>query len=77
MRGRSKGKIKAMPDGQNLLPRIPGANPPDPPLTLWPTQVRPELIVDQYRVVLADPQGNLVGLPGPMPFARTLSTLRR
>ena len=34
---------------------------PDPPVTLWPTRSRPELITDQYRVMLADPDGNLIG----------------
>lgn len=55
---------------------MPFDQPPDPPLVLWPAQSRPEIIVDQYRTMLADPQGNLVGLPGPMPFMRALSTLR-
>lgn len=39
----------------------PTPTPPDPPQTLWPTRSRPELIVDQYRVMLADPDGNIVG----------------
>lgn len=34
---------------------------PLPPTTLWPRSTRPEIIVDQYRVMLADPDGNLVG----------------
>lgn len=61
-----------MPDGQNLFP----PNPPDPPQTLWPKATRPEIIVDQYRVLLADPDGNLIGMPSPIPIRRTLATTR-
>lgn len=66
-----------MPDGNNFdfgFPAVP--NPPDPPMTLWPTQLRPELIVDQYRTMLADMDGNLIGLPGPQPLARLLYAQR-
>ena len=53
--------------------------PPDPPTTLWPGRTRNELLVDTWGVMLADPQGNLIGLPntaGP-PLARMLYAQRR
>jgi len=37
---------------------------PDRPVTLWPwpgSRNRPEVVVDLNRVMLADPDGNLVG----------------
>ena len=37
--------------------------PPQPPVTLWPGQTMPQLIVDTWGVCLADPSGNLIGLP--------------
>lgn len=57
-----------MPDGNfsNINPPpAPGWPPnvqfPDPPTTLWPGRSRPELITDQYRTMLADPDGNIIG----------------
>jgi hypothetical protein len=35
--------------------------PPRPPATLWPGRTRPEVVVDTWRVMLADPEGNLIG----------------
>lgn len=56
-----------MPDGVNFQPP-----PPSPPTTLWPDRGnRAELIVDTWRVMLADPDGNLIGLPAG-PIARVL-----
>lgn len=34
---------------------------PAPPTTLWPSRTRPELLVDAWGVMLADPDGNLIG----------------
>lgn len=45
-----------MPDGFFPPPRA-----PDPPTTLAPRPLRPELLVDQHGVFLADAEGNLVG----------------
>lgn len=51
-----------MPDGNNFDFGFPvSPTPPDPPNQLWPSRSRPELVVDQYRVMLADPDGNLIG----------------
>lgn len=55
-------KPQAMPDHTNFdfgFPAIP--TPPAPATQLWPSRARPEIIVDQYRVMLADPDGNLIG----------------
>lgn len=72
----SKAKARTMPDGQNLfLPATP--QPPDPPVMLGSRPPWPELLVDQYRVMIADPAGNLVGMPAPVPLARMLQTNRR
>lgn len=55
-----------MPDGQGNsiyfdfgFPVPPDV--PDPPTLLWPRGQRPAIIVDAWRVMLADPDGNLVG----------------
>ena len=54
------------PDGFNCGLVTPP--PTSPPVQLWPAQSRTELIVDTWRVMLADPEGNLIGLPGPTPL---------
>ena len=53
-----------------------------PPKWLWgPTSNRPEAIIDQHHCVLADPDGNIIGRPGPLDdnvgFAKTLRAERR
>lgn len=51
-----------MLDGNNFdfgFPATP--RQPQPATTLWPARSRPEILVDQYRVMLADPDGNLIG----------------
>ena len=35
--------------------------PPSPPTTLWPGRTRPEFLVDQQGIMLADPQNSIVG----------------
>lgn len=66
-----------MPDGQNFDFGFPVApNLPDPPTMVSPPGSWPETIVDQYRVMLADPDGNIVGRPAPAPLMRILSTSR-
>ena len=38
---------------------------PKPPKTLWPwpgSRTRPDVLVDQHRVLLADPDDNIIGL---------------
>ena len=37
---------------------------PDPPFYLAPKPLRPELLVDDRAVFLADPDGNLIGIDG-------------
>lgn len=44
------------------------APPTAPPTTLWPTRNRPEIIVDCWAVMLADPQGNLIGIDTSAPL---------
>lgn len=46
--------------------------PPLPPKYIAPTAKRPELLVDQYRVMLADPENNLIGLDPSPPLAATV-----
>lgn len=36
----------------------------------------PEVIVDQYRTMLADANNNMVGMPAPVPLMRRLQTNR-
>lgn len=31
-----------------------------------PSPARPEALIDQHHRVLADPQGNIIGRPGPL-----------
>lgn len=51
-----------MPDGLSSCPGWPFIPPsPGPPTTLWPTRSRPELLLDNQGVFLADPAGNLLG----------------
>lgn len=45
-----------MPDGF-----FPPRRPPDAPVYLAPRPARPELLVDQEGVFLADPENNLIG----------------
>lgn len=60
--------------GINMLP------PPAPPTILGPTEWRPIAIVDAWGVALADPEGNLVGMPGGQgrggPLANLMQTTR-
>jgi len=46
---------------------------------LWPVTERPQVMVDAWRVMLADPDGNLIGLPdpyeGPQRRAQTQRTI--
>lgn len=46
-----------------------------PPLFVAPIARRPSIIVDQYRIMLADPQGNLIGQDGDMGAAGRLGHL--
>lgn len=66
-----------MPDHTNFdfgFPATP--TPPLPAQRLWPGRSRPQIITDQYRVMLADPQGNLIGIGTEWgrggPLARTV-----
>lgn len=42
----------------SLPPSLP---PPAPAQVLWPSRSRPEFVVDCWRVMLADPEGNIIG----------------
>lgn len=46
-----------------------------PPIFVAPIARRPSVIVDQYRTMLADPQGNLIGSDGDMGAAGRLGHL--
>lgn len=49
-----------MPPDAWFSPTVLGP-PPDPATQVWPGRTRPELIVDNQRVMLADNAGFLVG----------------
>lgn len=54
--------------------------PPLPPTTLYPPEWRPIALSDAWGVLLADPDGNLVGTPGGLgrggPVANLLDATR-
>jgi len=46
-----------------------------PPYYQAPTADRPDLLVDQYRTLIADPDGNWIGQPGDLGGAGKLGRL--
>lgn len=71
-----------MPDGFQSYPGWPFIPAQaGPPTTLWPTRSRPEMLVDNQGVFLADPDGNLIGFDtswggGSGPLAATVYASR-
>ena len=50
--------------------------PPGPPVQLWPANYMAEFVVDCWRVMLADPDNNVIGIPAPIPLMRKAQTSR-
>ena len=50
--------------------------PTSPPTPLYPIPTRAQAIVDAWAVYLADPQGNLIGVPQVVPPTKWIQATR-